>query len=64
MTPQEAGDKTDSTHVRFVDFAGTADLAAAIGFEVARQYSFPFPRPVGRLFPYNEFVTVAGASAS
>ena len=63
ITPQEAGYKTDSTHVRFVDFAGTADLAAAIGFEVARQYSFPFPRPVGKLFPYNEFVTVAAATA-
>jgi hypothetical protein len=26
---------------------------------VARQYSFPFPRPAGRVFPYNEFVTLA-----
>ena len=42
ITPQEAGYNGD--HVRFVDFAGAADLAAAIGFEVARQYSFPFPR--------------------
>jgi 2-polyprenyl-3-methyl-5-hydroxy-6-metoxy-1,4-benzoquinol methylase len=58
ITPQEAGYRTDSTHVRFVDFAGSADLAAAIGFDVARQYSFPFPRLAGRFFPYNEFVMV------
>jgi 2-polyprenyl-3-methyl-5-hydroxy-6-metoxy-1,4-benzoquinol methylase len=58
ITPQEAGYRTDSTHVRFVDFAGAADLAAAIGFDVARQYSFPFPRMAGRFFPYNEFVMV------
>jgi len=59
ITPQEAGYRTDSTHVRFVDFAGAADLAAAIGFDVARRYSFPFPRYAGKLFPYNEFVTIA-----
>jgi SAM-dependent methyltransferase len=58
ITPQEAGYRTDSTHVRFVDFAGSADLAAAIGFDVERQYSFPFPRLAGRFFPYNEFVMV------
>ncbi len=59
ITPQEAGFRTDSTHVRFVDFAGAADLAAAIGFRAVRQYSFPFPRVAGRLFPYNEFITVS-----
>jgi 2-polyprenyl-3-methyl-5-hydroxy-6-metoxy-1,4-benzoquinol methylase len=63
ITPQEAGYRTDSTHVRFVDFAGAADLAAAIGFGVARQYSFPFPRFAGKLFPYNEFVTIARPAA-
>ena len=59
ITPQERGYSTDSTHVRFVDFDGAADLASAIGFEAARQYSFPFPRMAGRFFPYNEFVVVA-----
>jgi SAM-dependent methyltransferase len=63
ITPQEAGYRSDSTHVRFVDFAGTADLAAAVGFEVTRQFSFPFPRPVGKVFPYNEFVTIARPAA-
>lgn len=59
ITPQEAGFRTDDTHVRFVDFAGLADLAATIGFAITRQYSFPFPRMAGRIFPYNEFVAVS-----
>lgn len=61
ITPQEAGYRSDSTHIRFVDFGGAADLAAAIGFRVVRQYSFPFPRMAGKFFPYNEFVTVTAA---
>ncbi len=59
ITPQEAGYRTDQTHVRFVDFEGLADLATAIGFEITRRYSFPFPRMVGKVFPYNEFVAVS-----
>lgn len=62
ITPQEAGYRSDKTHVRFVDFAGAADLAAAMGFEVVRGYSFPFPRVIGRFFRHNEFVTVARRS--
>lgn len=58
ITPQEAGYRSDSTHIRFVDFGGTAELAAAVGFRVVRHFSFPFPRIVGNFFPYNEFVTV------
>jgi len=59
ITPQEAGYRTDETHVRFVDFDGLADLATAIGFIITRKYSFPFPRTTGKIFPYNEFVAVA-----
>jgi SAM-dependent methyltransferase len=58
ITPQEAGYRTDETHVRFVDFDAVADLAAEIGFAITRKYSFPFPRPAGRVFPYNEFVAI------
>jgi 2-polyprenyl-3-methyl-5-hydroxy-6-metoxy-1,4-benzoquinol methylase len=58
ITPQEAGYRTDDTHVRFVDFGGLADLASAIGFTITRTYSFPFPRMVGKVFPYNEFVAI------
>ena len=58
ITPQEAGYRTDETHVRFVDFEAAADLAGSIGFTVMRKYSFPFPRMIGKVFPYNEFVTI------
>lgn len=64
ITPQEAGYRTDKTHARFVDFAGIADLAAGIGFEITRKFSFPFPRMIGKFFPYNEFVAVTRSSAS
>ncbi len=58
ITPQEAGYRTDETHVRFADFGALADLASAIGFTITRQFSFPFPRMIGRVFPYNEFVAI------
>lgn len=61
ITPQEAGYRTDSTHVRFVDFRGLAELSDALGLPVERQFSFPLPRPLGRLFRYNEFVQVSRA---
>ena len=31
----------------------------ALGLTVDRQFSFPFPRAVGKVFTYNEFVTIA-----
>ncbi len=58
ITPQERGYATDATHVWFVGHAESQQLAADAGFVVKRQYSFPFPRPVGKVFTYNEFVTV------
>ncbi|KND36537.1 class I SAM-dependent methyltransferase [Streptomyces acidiscabies] len=58
ITPQEAGYKTDATHVRFVDFTGLHEHAETAGVTVTRAYSFPFARPVGKVFPYNEFVLV------
>ncbi len=59
ITPQERGFASDPTHVRFVDFAAAAELVRAQGLQLGRQYSFPFPRATGRVFAYNEFVTVA-----
>lgn len=59
ITPQEAGFKTDPTHVRFVDFAALTGLASSLNLRVDRTFSFPFPRLIGRYFPYNEFVCVA-----
>ena len=59
VTPQEAGHRSDASHVRYADFEAIGRLCAAVGARVVRQYSFPFPRAVGRLFTYNEFVVVA-----
>lgn len=59
ITPQQRGYATDATHVRFVGFAEAARLCRDLGLTVTRQYSFPFPAPAGRVFAYNEFVTVA-----
>lgn len=59
ITPQERGYTTDATHVRFCGFTEVAALCETVGLTVEKQYSFPFPRPFGRFFPYNEFVTLA-----
>lgn len=61
ITPQEAGYKSDHTHVRFVDLRGLREHADALGLAVERTYSFPMPRALGRVFTYNEFVCVATA---
>lgn len=64
ICPQEAGYKTDATHVRFVDFDGLRAHAEKAGLVVERSYSFPFARSIGKAFPYNEFVLVARTPAS
>ncbi len=58
ITPQERGQRSDSTHVRFVDGAAVRRLAAALNLEVASIRSFPFPRRFGRLFTHNETVSI------
>jgi SAM-dependent methyltransferase len=59
ITPQEAGYRSDPTHVEFVDLARLDELCTAAGLVRVDGYSFPFPRPAGRWFKYNEFVLVA-----
>ncbi len=59
ITPQEAGFRTDRTHRTFLDFGALTALAGELGLAVQRTDSFPFPRALGRLFPYNEFVLIA-----
>jgi 2-polyprenyl-3-methyl-5-hydroxy-6-metoxy-1,4-benzoquinol methylase len=59
VTPQEAGYRSDATHVEFMDADRLRRLCAALGLRVERDYSFPFPRMAGRYFTYNEFVLVA-----
>jgi SAM-dependent methyltransferase len=58
VTPQERGQRSDATHVQFMDFVASADVLRRCGVDVDRQYSFPFPRMLGRWFIYNEFITV------
>ncbi len=59
VTPQEHGFRSDPTHVEFMDFVCVAVIVEALGLELVKQYSFPLPRPFGRVFKYNEFVTIA-----
>jgi 2-polyprenyl-3-methyl-5-hydroxy-6-metoxy-1,4-benzoquinol methylase len=58
IAPQEAGYRSDPTHVQFMDFSSLEQVAAAAGL-VPLSYSFPFPRLFGRVFQYNEFVTIS-----
>jgi 2-polyprenyl-3-methyl-5-hydroxy-6-metoxy-1,4-benzoquinol methylase len=59
ITPQQAGYRSDATHVEFMDDDRLRALCARVGLTVTRSASFPFPRLAGRLFTYNEFVVVA-----
>ena len=59
ITPQEAGFRSDPTHVELMDFTRLTRISDRLGFEPERAFSFPFPRWVGRLFTYNEFVVVS-----
>lgn len=64
ICPQERGFASDSTHTVFTDNARLKDLAEELGLQVERQYSFPLPRWTGKIFTYNEFVTVASNRAT
>jgi SAM-dependent methyltransferase len=59
ISPQEAGFRSDATHVELMDFTRLAGIAERLGCRPERRYSFPFPRWAGRLFTYNEFVVVS-----
>lgn len=58
IAPQEAGFRSDDTHVEFMDEAALVGLLEANGVGAVRHYSFPFPRGAGRWFRYNEFVAI------
>jgi SAM-dependent methyltransferase len=58
IAPQEAGYRSDPTHVAFLNFEGLRALLESLGVAPRQAYSFPFPRWAGRLFTYNEFVVV------
>jgi SAM-dependent methyltransferase len=57
--PQEAGFKSDASHIEFMDFDRLRAAANEAGLLIAREYSFPLPRALGKTFVYNEFVSVA-----
>lgn len=59
MTPQEVGYRSDPTHVAFLDVPKLEALVKKAGLAPQRGYSFPFPRVMGKLFKYNEFVVIA-----
>lgn len=59
ITPQQAGFRTDPTHVEFMDLDRLRGVANELGLQRERDYSFPFPRLFGRVFAYNEFVSVS-----
>jgi 2-polyprenyl-3-methyl-5-hydroxy-6-metoxy-1,4-benzoquinol methylase len=59
ITPQEKGFHSTSSHITWTDFPRLIEImnSAAPDFMLRKQYSFPFPRKFGTVFPYNEFVT-------
>lgn len=59
IAPQEAGYRSDTTHVRFLDFSSLERLVRAAGLAPLKSYSFPLPRVFGGIFKYNEFVSIS-----
>lgn len=57
--PQEVGYRSDDTHVRWVDEQEAQKQCDGLGLRVVEQFSYPFPRWVGKLFIYNQFETLA-----
>jgi len=59
ITPQQAGFRSDPTHVEFMDLDRLRGVADELGLLRERDSSFPLPRLFGRVFVYNEFVSVS-----
>ena len=59
ICPQQKGFKTDDTHVNFLTHEDIYAIMVRAGLKVEKTYSFPFARPVGHVFKYNETVVVA-----
>ena len=64
ITPQERGQASDVTHVRFVDEGQVREMAQRLALSVDSVRSFPLPRVAGRFFTYNETVAVLLTSAT
>jgi 2-polyprenyl-3-methyl-5-hydroxy-6-metoxy-1,4-benzoquinol methylase len=62
--PQEKGYKSDTTHVTFLNIKGLNEIMIKAGLSPLSSGSFPFPRPFGKYFTYNEFVVVGQKSSN
>ncbi len=58
ICPQEAGFRSDSTHIEYLDFKSIKEYGLRHDFVVELAKSNPFPRFLGKLFKYNEFFVV------
>ena len=58
ICPQEAGFRSDSTHIEYLDFNSIEEYGLRHDFVVELAKSNPFPRFFGKLFKYNEFFVV------
>jgi SAM-dependent methyltransferase len=59
ICPQERGYKYDPTHIRWTTPDDLNELSRAAGLIPVSSKSFPFPRPVGKVFTFNEFNVLA-----
>jgi SAM-dependent methyltransferase len=62
IVPQEAGFRSDPTHVTFLDLDELAHIEAKHGLMREAGYSFPLPRSAGRVFTHNETVALSRKS--
>ena len=62
ICPQEAGFRSDSTHIEYLDFNAIKEYGLRHDFVVELAKSNPFPRFFGKLFKYNEFFVVLKSS--
>jgi len=58
ITPQERGQRSDSTHVVLVDEVAVRRIAECLNLQVVSIRSFPFFRAMGQVFTHNETVSV------
>jgi len=58
ITPQEAGFFSDPTHVTMMDHERVSKILKEFCGTNIKQYSFPFPKIVGKVFKYNENISI------
>jgi SAM-dependent methyltransferase len=62
--PEGKAHARGGAHITFLDGESISNLLEAAGLEVNKAYSFPLPRPAGKVFHHNETVVVAVGSTS